>query len=71
MNLSTGARILALRRENGIRQDELAEQASISQTYLSNLENDQRPNVSARVLARIAAVFGVTVDDLLRDSGAS
>ena len=65
MNLSTGGKILALRRTKGIRQDELAARSGISQTYLSSVENDQRPNVSARVLARIATALGATVDDLL------
>ena len=59
-----GRRIAALRRERGLKQDELAAMLDISAQAVSKWENDQTcPDISA--LPKLAEILGVTVDELL------
>ena len=59
-----GKRICALRKERGMKQEELAQRLDISGQAVSKWENDQTcPDVS--LLPRLAEVFGVTTDYLL------
>jgi transcriptional regulator with XRE-family HTH domain len=55
------AAAMAARRCNGKR---LAEQAAISEGYLSQLLHGEREHPSAAVLARLAAALGVSADYL-------
>jgi DNA-binding Xre family transcriptional regulator len=52
------------RRHRGLALGELAIQAALSQAYLSQIETGKRQG-QAETLKRIAAVLGVTVDDLI------
>lgn len=61
---STGERIREIREKRGLRQDQLASQAQISKSFLSEIENNDR-NVSSQALLRIANVLGASVDYLL------
>ena len=64
MNTTLGKRIAALRREKGLKQDELAEKLSVSPQAVSTWENDQTcPDIS--LLPALAQILGVTVDELL------
>ena len=64
MNTTLGKRIAALRREKGLKQDELAEKLSVSPQAVSKWENDQTcPDIS--LLPSLAQILGVTVDELL------
>jgi transcriptional regulator with XRE-family HTH domain len=47
----------------GLSQEELADRASVHQTYLSGVEGGKR-NPSIGVLARIAAALGVDIEEL-------
>ncbi len=63
--LLDGANPIRVWREHrGLSQSEVAKQAGISKAYLSQLENNRRTG-SAQVLAAIARVLKVNVDDLL------
>lgn len=69
---SVGERVRDIREKRGLTQDKLAEAAEISKSFLSEIENDKR-NVGAQVLLRIANALGASVDYLLqgavRDAG--
>ena len=64
MENTLGKRIAALRREKGMKQDELAEKMQVSPQAVSKWENDQTcPDIS--VLPTLAKLFGISVDELL------
>ena len=64
MNTTIGKRIAALRREKGLKQDELAEKLGVSAQAVSKWENDQTcPDIS--LLPLLAKMLDVTVDELL------
>jgi transcriptional regulator with XRE-family HTH domain len=64
MNTTLGQRIAALRREKGLKQDELAEKLGVSPQAVSKWENDQTcPDIS--LLPSLAKILGVSVDELL------
>lgn len=56
--MKIGATIKRLRKEKGIRQVDFAKQCKISQTYLSQLENDDR-NPTIDVLEKISNALGI------------
>ena len=56
--MKTGATIKKLRKEKRITQIDFAKQCGISQTYLSQLENDER-NPTVDVLERISKVLEI------------
>jgi transcriptional regulator with XRE-family HTH domain len=57
----------ALRKAAGLSQEELAHQADIDRTYISQVERRQR-NLTISVLGRIARALGTTPDRLLVSS---
>ncbi len=64
MSTTLGKRIAALRREKGLKQDELAEKLGISAQAVSKWENDLTcPDIS--LLPSLAKILGVSVDELL------
>ena len=64
METTLGKRIAMLRREKGMKQDELAEILGVSPQAVSKWENDQTcPDIS--LLPKLANLLGVTVDALL------
>lgn len=62
--ISMGKRIARLREEFGWTQKRLADQARISVTFLSEVENDRRMP-GAEIVLRIAEALRVSVDYLL------
>ena len=59
-----GERIAQLRKEKGLKQDELAEMLGITPQAISKWENDQTcPDIS--LLPKLAEILSVTVDELL------
>src|SRR3972149_7104703 len=67
MNL--GDRIRELREESRLTQGSLANKASVSQGYLSQLENGDVKNPSAAVLLRVAQAMGVDANELFEAAG--
>lgn len=62
---SIGDRIREVREELRMTQDQLAERASLSKGFLSDVENNKR-NIGSQNLLKIANVLGASVDYLLR-----
>ena len=60
--MKLGNRIRELREEFGLTQGQLAGNASVSQGYLSQLENGEVKNPSAAVLLRVAQAMHVDSD---------
>ena len=56
-------RIEEIRKEKGIRQDELAKSMGVSRQTISSLENG-RYNPSIMLAYRIAKYFGLTIEDI-------
>ncbi len=64
MEHTIGKRIAALRREKGLKQDDIAKALDVSSQAVSKWENDQScPDIS--LLPKLAKLLGVTVDVLL------
>jgi transcriptional regulator with XRE-family HTH domain len=63
-----GKRIRELRRERDWRQLDLAEQAGISENYISELEQG-RKEICLRTLERLADALEVKISDLMRAIG--
>ena len=62
--MTSGKRIAALRREKGLKQDDLAGMLEVSPQAVSKWENDQTcPDIS--LLPGLANILGITVDELL------
>jgi transcriptional regulator with XRE-family HTH domain len=61
---TAGDRIREIREKRGINQDKLAEEADLSKSFLSEVENNKR-NISSQALLRIAKILGASVDYLL------
>ena len=64
-NLKIGHYIKRERGRKDLKAIELAEKVGISNSYLSEIENDKQ-NPSLKMLHRIAVVLGVEVEDLLK-----
>ena len=56
-------RIEALRRERGIRQEELAKKLGVSRQTISSLENG-RYNPSILLAHNVAVFFGLKIEDV-------
>lgn len=64
MEMTLGKRIGMLRRQKGLKQDELAGMLDVSPQAVSKWENDQTcPDIS--LLPKLAKILGTTVDGLL------
>ena len=64
MEMTIGKRIAALRREQGLKQDDLAQMLEVSPQAVSKWENDQTcPDIS--LLPKLSKILGVSVDELL------
>ena len=62
--MTLGKRIAMLRRQKGLKQDDLANTLGVSSQAVSKWENDQTcPDIS--LLPRLADILGVSVDELL------
>ena len=64
MEMTLGKRIAMLRRQKGLKQEDLANELDVSPQAVSKWENDQTcPDIS--LLPRLAQLLGVSVDELL------
>ena len=69
METTLGKRIGKLRREKGLKQEELADRLGVSPQAVSKWENDQTcPDIT--LLPELAKLLGVTVDELLSGKSA-
>lgn len=64
MEATLGKRIAALRRDRGLKQDDLAQQLGVTPQAVSKWENDQTcPDIT--LLPQLARILEVSVDELL------
>ena len=64
MELTSGKRIAALRKQKDLRQDDIAQLLDVSPQAVSKWENDQTcPDIG--LLPKLAQILGVTTDELL------
>lgn len=64
MDATIGKRIARLRRDKGLKQEDLAEMLGVTGQAVSKWENDQTcPDIS--LLPQLARILGLTVDELL------
>ena len=57
-----GQRITALRKLEGISQQELADRAGLTRQHIGRIENGELPNVAYVTIQQIAEALGMTVD---------
>ena len=57
-----GQRITALRKMEGISQQELADRAGLTRQHVGRIENGELPNVAYVTIQQIAEALGMTVD---------
>lgn len=62
-----GNNIAKLRKKRGYTLSELAEQAKISKSYLSNIERNLNRNPSIQVMEKIANVLNVDFVSLIKE----
>ena len=62
-----GERIRYLRLQKGYSISRLAKETGVSKTYLSNLDRGVQNNPSLQILEKVAARFGITVDQLISE----
>ena len=67
--IELGRQIFRRRKELGITQGELAEQAGISRNYVSLIERGEASNVSVNILNSLAAALETTPAELSGQSG--
>ena len=63
--MTVGQQIKRYRMAAGMHAADLAEKVGMSRGYLSNLESGKQDTPSAKLLGKIAAALGVSVQDLL------
>jgi transcriptional regulator with XRE-family HTH domain len=61
-----GRRVQKLRRQRQWRKSDLADQAGIPRSTVTNLENRPQPVPKFTTLQKLAEVFGITLADLLQ-----
>jgi XRE family transcriptional regulator of biofilm formation len=61
-----GKNIQEIRKKKGLTLSELAERASISKSYLSNIERDINQNPSIHIIKKLATVLDVDLNALLK-----
>jgi len=62
-----GDRVKKLRLEKKMSISELANQAGVAKSYLSNLERNKQTNPSIQFLEKIAAVLNIPADHLIQE----
>ena len=67
--MKLGDKIRQLREQSGLTQGQLAARSSVSQGYLSQLENAEVKNPSAAVLLRVAQAMRVDSNELFEAAG--
>ncbi len=61
-----GGKLSHLRQRHGLSQSQLAELIGVTRTHVSRMERGEKiPNIA--MLLKIANIFGVTTDLLIRD----
>ncbi len=64
--MSIGTRIIQLRNEKGLTQQQLSEKTGLAASYLSRIEN-RRFEPRPQTLGKIASALGVTVSEIFQE----
>ena len=64
-NMTIGERIKQLRKQEGLKQSELAEKSNLNRVTILNYEKGKR-KASIDVIAKIAAAFNMSTNEFLR-----
>lgn len=64
MDREIGQKIIKLRKQKNLTQEDLAGEAEVDRSYLSEIENGHK-NVSVQTLKKIADALGVKMSVLL------
>ena len=64
-NNNIGEKIKKYRLKAGLTQEKLARETDISYTTLTKMESGVIKNPSVKVLAKIAKIFKISLDDLV------
>ena len=64
-----GSRMRQLRKQSGISQRDLAKRAGITAAYVCRLDSGVNPNVSAKVVFKLARGLGTAAGDLMMAAG--
>lgn len=59
MEISMGTRLMLLRKESGLRQEDLAEISGVSQSYIANIERGRVTNVGIEYIMALAQALDV------------
>ena len=62
-----GKRIIELREKRGISLSQLAREAGMSKSYLSQIEHGRFKSPSADIMYRVASALGTTIADILEE----
>lgn len=65
MEISLGTRLMLLRRESGLRQEDLADISGVSQAYIAKIERGRVTNVGIEYIFALAKALDVRVEHLL------
>lgn len=65
MEISLGTRLMLLRRESGLRQEDLADISGVSQAYIAKIERGRVTNVGIEYLFALARALDVRMEYLL------
>ena len=65
MQMSLGTRLMLLRKESGLRQEDLAEISGVSQAYIAKIERGRVTNVGIAYIEMLAKALDVRVAYLL------
>jgi transcriptional regulator with XRE-family HTH domain len=60
-----GTRVLKLRRQRKLSQQELAQRVGVDQSFISKMERGDQPNPNAITLKGLAKALGCTADYLI------
>lgn len=63
-----GDKIRKIRFEKGIGRNELADLIGCSGPHITHIEKRQRDTISLGTACRVAKVFGMSVDELVKDT---
>ncbi|KKR80050.1 MAG: hypothetical protein UU25_C0002G0013 [Microgenomates group bacterium GW2011_GWB1_40_9] len=60
-----GKKLRKIRKSKGVTQEKLAEKAGIDFSYLNLIEGGKR-NPTLKIIAKIARVLGIRLDELMK-----
>lgn len=60
--MEIGAKLRSLRKLREMTVEELSQRSGVSRSYITNIENGRKTEVSSRVIANLAGALGINAD---------